>query len=184
MLKKCVGFIFPTTHRNYLGSYCTMVLQCKRGNNNGSYCVKTAYNLWIVCNMFTRCGAFLNIFGKTKKSFSFITGSSNEAVSVEKNNGRSVKETYHTLMLAKKYKGTPTLLNGCKNNTMTLRDASILVNVCNNGINHLGMKDDDGKSALYYAGYTNNDVVGNYLIMSRCSWDGCHKTAYYAWFYN
>ena len=69
-------------------------------------------------------------------------------------------------MLAKKYKGTPTLLNGCKNNTMTLRDASILVNVCNNGINHLGMKDDDGKSALYYAGYTNNDVVGNYLIMS------------------
>ena len=123
--------------------------------------------IWDTVTCLHDAKSFVNIFGKTKKSFSFVKGSSNEAVSVEKYNGRSVKETYHTLMLAKKYKGTPTLLNGCKNNTMTLRDASILMNVCNKGINHLGMQDDEGKSALYYAGYTNNDVVGNYLITSN-----------------
>ena len=123
--------------------------------------------IWDTVTCLHDAKSFVNIFGKTKKSFSFVKGSSNEAVSVEKYNGRSVKETYHALMLAKKYKGTPTLLNGCKNNTMTLRDASILMNVCNKGINHLGMQDDEGKSALYYAGYTNNDVVGNYLIASN-----------------
>ena len=69
------------------------------------------------------------------------------------------------LFFTKKHKGVPTLLNGCKANTMTLRDASILMNVCTNGsVNHLGEKDDKGKSVLYHTGYTNNDVVGNYLI--------------------
>ena len=106
--------------------------------------------------------SFVNFFWKTKREFLFEED--------------ELQKHCHKLLLDKKYGGMflkgGTLLKGCKECTMTLHDAKVLVETCNVATLEC---EESGKTATYFLGHDGNDEIANYLISQGGSEDDFKK---------